>query len=68
MELGVAKLARNLEAFRHKRGLSQVDFAEEMKVNKSYVSNLEAGKCNPTLNSLDRLARILNISVSDLLK
>ena len=68
MQQAIKKLAKNLEELRSERGITQVEVADKMEVDKSYISKLEAGKGNPTLNTLDRLAVILNVEVSDLLK
>ena len=64
-ELQVAKAIRCL---RQRAGLSQRQLAERMKVPRTYVSKIENEKAMPTLSSLERLARALNVTVPDLLR
>jgi len=48
-------------------GLSQRHLAGRMAVPRTYVSKIENEKATPTLSSLERLARALNVSIPDLL-
>jgi transcriptional regulator with XRE-family HTH domain len=60
----VALAIRNL---RHRNGLSQRQLALRMSVPRTYVSKIENEKATPTLSSLERLARALDVSVPDLI-
>lgn len=62
-----ARLARNLRHFRHERGLSQEELAEEAGIHRTYVSDVERGARNPTIMVVEKLANALNVSSSDLL-
>jgi len=62
------KLGENLKRIRIEKGMSQADICRELEVDKGYISNIEAGKQNPTLVTLARLAKALNVSVDELLK
>jgi transcriptional regulator with XRE-family HTH domain len=53
---------------RHRGGMSQRQLAARMNVPRTYVSKIENEKATPTLSSLERLARALEVQVSDLLK
>ena len=57
----VATAVRDL---RHVRNLSQRQLAARMGVPRTYISKIENGKAMPTLNSLDRLARALEVEIS----
>jgi len=57
----------NLRKARLKAGLSQMQVATSIRADKSYISNLEQGKKNPTLFTLSKLARSIGISISRLL-
>src|ERR1700677_5195035 len=59
--LQVATAVRDL---RHVRNLSQRQLAARMGVPRSYISKIENGKAMPTLSSLDRLARALQVDIS----
>ena len=63
--LQVATAVRDL---RHVRNLSQRQLAARMSVPRTYISKIENGKAMPTLNSLDRLARALEVDMSELLR
>ena len=64
-EVQVAKAIRSL---RQRCGLSQRQLAMRMGVPRTYVSKIENEKATPTLSSLERLARALEVSVPDLLR
>ena len=61
----VATAVRDL---RHVRNLSQRQLAARMGVPRTYISKIENGKAMPTLSSLDRLARALEVDISALLR
>ena len=61
----VATAVRDL---RHVRNLSQRQLATRMGVPRTYISKIENGKAMPTLSSLDRLARALQVDISTLLR
>jgi transcriptional regulator with XRE-family HTH domain len=60
----IALAIRNL---RQRSGLSQRQLALRMAVPRTYVSKIENEKATPTLSSLERLARALDVSVPDLI-
>lgn len=61
----VASAVRDL---RRVRNLSQRQLAGRMNVPRTYISKIENGKAMPTLSSLDRLARALQVDISALLR
>jgi transcriptional regulator with XRE-family HTH domain len=61
----VAAAVRDL---RHVRNLSQRQLAARMNVPRTYISKIENGKAMPTLSSLDRLAKALEVDMSALLR
>ena len=60
-------VALAIRSLRHRTGLSQRQLALRMHVPRTYVSKIENDKATPTLSSLERLARALEVSVPDLL-
>jgi transcriptional regulator with XRE-family HTH domain len=64
---GHLNLASSIRALRLRSGLSQRQLAGRMSVPRTYVSKIENEKATPTLSSLERLARALEVSVPDLL-
>jgi transcriptional regulator with XRE-family HTH domain len=63
--LQVATAVRDL---RRVRNLSQRQLAGRMNVPRTYISKIENGKAMPTLSSLERLARALQVDISALLR
>src|SRR6202035_3239370 len=64
---GHLNLASSIRAMRLRNGLSQRQLAGRMSVPRTYVSKIENEKATPTLSSLERLARALEVTVPDLL-
>jgi len=62
------KLGENLRKWRLKKNMSQVDLATALGVDRAYISNIENGRMNPTLSTLEKIAGALGISSSELLK
>ena len=67
MENVRGRLALNLQKHRRASGLSQEGFAHEAKIHRTYISDLERGARNPTIEVVDRLARALGVKIGDLL-
>jgi transcriptional regulator with XRE-family HTH domain len=62
------KLGQNLRKIRTKNNMSQVDLASALNVDRAYISNIENGRMNPTLSTLEKISNALGISSSELLK
>lgn len=62
------KLGENLKALRTKKNITQTGLAKTLGVDKSFVSNIESGKTNPTLSTITNLAQALEVSTNELLK
>lgn len=62
------KLGENLRKWRLKKNMSQGDLATAVSVDRAYISNIENGRMNPTLSTLEKIANALGISSSELLK
>ena len=60
-------LAMSIRLIRHRNGLSQRQLALRMQVPRTYVSKIENERATPTLSSIERLARALEVTVPDLL-
>lgn len=68
MESESAKLGKNLKRIRTQKGMTQGDIVRALGVSRSFVSNIENGKTNPTLSTIKRIADALGVSVDKLLK
>ena len=63
-----AKLGKNLKRIRTEKGITQGDIVRTLGVSRSFVSNIENGKTNPTLATIAKLAKAVEVSVDELLK
>ena len=63
-----AQLGQNMKRIRVKKGMSQGDIARALKVDRGYISNIENGKKNPTIATIQKLANALGVSADELLK
>ena len=62
-------LAENLRKLREKKGLSQDRLAKLADVANNTIIKIEQGEnINPTLDTLKKVAKALEISVDDLIK
>ncbi len=62
------KLGDNLKKIRTKKSITQIEISKKLGANRSFVSNLENGKTNPTLATITKLAQVLGVSANQLLK
>jgi len=62
------KLGENLRKIRTKKQMTQGDITTALGVDRAYISNIENGRMNPTLSTLEKLSGALGISSSELLK
>jgi transcriptional regulator with XRE-family HTH domain len=63
-----AKLGKNLKRIRTEKGITQGDIVRALGISRSFVSNIENGKTNPTLSTISKLASALGVSSDELLK
>lgn len=45
--------------------MTQEAFAKILKCSRTYLSKIESGKQNLTLDSLDRICKLLNVSLKE---
>jgi transcriptional regulator with XRE-family HTH domain len=62
------QVAGQVREIRRARHLSQRQLAGRMQVPRTYISKIENGKAIPTLGSLERLARALEVEVCQLVR
>lgn len=63
-----ARLGKNLKRIRTTKGITQGDIVRSLGVSRSFISNIENGKTNPTLATIAKLAEAVGVSVDELLK
>ena len=64
----VPNVASAIRACRRRRGLSQRQLAERMRVPRTYVSKIENDKATPTIASLQRVAAAMGTRLTTLLQ
>ena len=63
-----ARFGVRLRSLRKRRGLTQVELADYLGLRRTYISDLERGKRNVSLVTLQIIARGFGLSVSKLLR
>lgn len=61
------KLGERIKELRKEKRLTQEKLAELAKVDPKSIIQIEAGKRNPTLKTINKIAQALKIPLSDLL-
>jgi transcriptional regulator with XRE-family HTH domain len=59
------RFARNLRQLRLMRGLSQEELAARAELSQTFLSQIETGRRNVSLDSVDRLAQMLQVDVME---
>ena len=58
----------NLQRLRGVRGWSQGELAERAGISREYVSRIEGGHQDPTIGTLEKIAKALKVKLVDLVK
>jgi transcriptional regulator with XRE-family HTH domain len=61
-----ARFGRTVRALRAKAGYSQESFADATHIHRTSMGTLERGVGNPTLDMIVKIARGLDLSLSEL--
>jgi transcriptional regulator with XRE-family HTH domain len=61
-------VGKQIQKLRESRGLSQQDLAAKCNFEKSNMSRLETGRVNPTLSTLEKVAKALDVSIAELFR
>jgi transcriptional regulator with XRE-family HTH domain len=62
------KLGKNIKKMRIKKSMSQGDICRAINMDRGYMSAIENGEKNITIQQLEKLAGALDVSVDKLLK
>jgi transcriptional regulator with XRE-family HTH domain len=62
-----ARLGSNVRRLREAKGWSQEDYADRAGIHRTYVSDIERGRRNPSIRVVERLAKPLEVSAGTLL-
>lgn len=63
-------IGSNIKHYREQRKLTQVQLAEQANISISYLSKIEAARCNKSLSlsALNQIANALSTEISELFK
>ena len=60
------RVGENIRNHREMKNFSQGELARRLRVSRSYISTLENGARNPSIKSLEKIARVLEVNVASL--
>ena len=64
----ITKFGKKVREIRRKKKLSQGDIAMILGVHRSYISGLERGVRNPSLATVQKVAKALKVNAKDLVE
>ena len=63
-----SKLGKNIKRIREQKNMTQGDICRAVGLDRAQMSNIEAGKGNPTLATIEKIAQALGVTSDELLK
>jgi transcriptional regulator with XRE-family HTH domain len=60
------RFGATVRSLRHSLGISQETLAERAGLHRTYIAEVESGKRNVSLKSIEKLARALQVSIDSL--
>ncbi|MDO5329810.1 MAG: helix-turn-helix transcriptional regulator [Bacillota bacterium] len=64
----LSQLGKRITYLRKERGISQLDLSIDSGLSKSYLSDLEHGRRNPSVASLSKIASALGVTLEELFR
>ena len=64
----LAELGARVRAWRARRGMTRKQLAADSGLSERFLADVESGKGNVSINSLEAAARALNITILELLQ
>jgi transcriptional regulator with XRE-family HTH domain len=63
-----SKLGERIRAIRAEKNMTQNELAIECDFEKASMSRIESGQANPTIRTLYKISKALNINITELFK
>ena len=60
------KLGRKIQKLRKSYSFTQEDLAEKLNISRTHMGHIEQGRKSPSLKLMEKIARALKTSLSDL--
>jgi len=57
-------LGKKIQKKRNERGLTQEELADKVNVSHAYIGYIEQGRNTPSLEVIEKIARVLKTSIS----
>ena len=61
-------LGGKIKILRKSRGVSQEDLAKQSEITRTYLTQIENGKVNPSIGKIKKISENLNISLCEMFK
>jgi transcriptional regulator with XRE-family HTH domain len=61
------KLGEKIKKIRKEKELSQEQLATKSKLHRTYISDIERGDRNVSIRNIEKIAKALGVTISDLL-
>lgn len=58
-------VGKRVKELRNKLGISQEELADNCELDRTYITSVERGKRNISIVNIEKLAKALNVSLSD---
>lgn len=65
-ERKLKQIGSKVKKLRKQKGLTQEQLADKIRVSSTYIGFIEQGQRNPSINTADKIARVLGVKLSDL--
>lgn len=62
------RFGKTLRRLRKNQGVSQEAFAAKCDLHRTYISDIERGERNVSLENIEKIASVLNVQVSELFR
>ncbi|HED37970.1 MAG TPA: XRE family transcriptional regulator [Ignavibacteria bacterium] len=62
------RFGENMKKIRLEKGMSQGDICRALGLDRAYISNIENGKQNLTISTMEKVAKALGVNIDILLK
>lgn len=64
----LVSIGDNIRKYRKLRNITQKELGESVGISNTYLSDMEIGRTNPSIKTLKKIAKGLEVSYIDLLK
>ena len=62
------QMGSRIRRLRKAKGMSQQDIADKARLTRVFITRVEAGQQDPSLSTINAIARALDVSAAELMK